>query len=141
MSEESIKDKTIAGVKWTALEQFSTQAITFVLSIILARLLTPTDYGTIGVLSIFMAVSGTFIDSGFGQALIRKMDCKDEDYSTILYFNLAVSLLCYVVLFACSSFIASFFNIPILSSIVKVYCLIGDKCIWFGSSHKADQKP
>lgn len=123
MSEESIKDKTIAGVKWTALEQFSTQAITFVLSIILARLLTPTDYGTIGVLSIFMAVSGTFIDSGFGQALIRKMDCKDEDYSTILYFNLAVSLLCYVVLFACSSFIASFFNIPILSSIVKVYCL------------------
>ena len=97
MSEESIKDKTIAGVKWTALEQFSTQAITFVLSIILARLLTPTDYGTIGVLSIFMAVSGTFIDSGFGQALIRKMDCKDEDYS--LYCILIWPYLCYVMLY------------------------------------------
>lgn len=123
MSEESIKDKTLSGVKWTALEQFSTQAITFVLSIILARLLDPTDYGTIGVLSIFMAVSGTFIDSGFGQALIRKTDCKEEDYSTILYFNMAVSLLCYIILFICSPLIASFFNIPILSSIVKVYCL------------------
>jgi len=123
MAEESIKEQTISGVKWTALEQFSTQAISFVLSIILARLLTPSDYGTIGVLSIFMAVSGAFIDSGFGQALIRKIDIKDEDYSTILYFNLAVSLLCYVILFACSSLIASFFNMPILSSIVKVYCL------------------
>lgn len=124
MPEESLKDKTISGVKWTALEQFSTQAITFVLSIILARMLTPTDYGTIGVLSIFMAVSGTFIDSGFGQALIRKNDCNDEDYSTILYFNLVVSILCYMILFFCSPLIASFFNIPLLSSIVKVYCLI-----------------
>lgn len=123
MSEEGLKDKTFSGIKWTALEQFGTQSITFVLSIILARLLTPTDYGTIGVLSIFMAVSGTFIDSGFGQALIRKMDCNDKDYSTIFYFNLAVSTACYAILFACSSLIASFFNMPILSPIVKVYCL------------------
>lgn len=123
MAEESLKSKTISGVKWTALEQFSTQAITFVLSIILARLLTPTDYGTIGVLSIFMAVSGVFIDSGFGQALIRKMDCDEKDYSTIFYFNLLVSFLCYVVLFACAPLISSFFNMPILTSIVKVYCL------------------
>lgn len=123
MSEKSVKSQTLSGVKWTALEQFSTQAITFVISIMLARLLNPTDYGTIGVLSIFMAVSGVFIDSGFGQALIRKIDIKDEDYSTIFYFNLSVSFLCYAILFACSSIIASFFKMPILSPIIKVYCL------------------
>lgn len=124
MSQENIKEKTISGMKWTALEQCCTYIISFGIGIILARLLTPADYGTIGVLSIFMAVSGTFIDSGFGQALIRKMDCKDKDYSTIMYFNLAVSIVCYLILFACSPFIASFFKMPILSSIVKVYCLI-----------------
>jgi len=123
MAEESIKSQTLSGVKWTTLEQFSSQAITFVLSVILARLLTPTDYGTIGMLSIFMAVSGTFIDSGFGQALIRKEDIKDEDYSTIFYFNLVVSVLCYAVLFVCSSYIADFFNMQTLSPIVKLYCL------------------
>lgn len=123
MSEESVKSQTLSGVKWTALEQFSTQAISFVISIILARLLNPTDYGTIGVLSIFMAVSGVFIDSGFGQALIRKIDIKEEDYSTIFYFNLVVSVLCYFLLFACSPLIATFFKMPILSPIVKVYCL------------------
>lgn len=122
MSEENIREKTISGIKWTALEKFSTQAVMFVISVILARLLNPTDYGTIGLVSIFMAVSGTFIDSGFGQALIRKQDCSDKDYSTIFYFNLAVSLVCYIILFACSPLIASFFNIPILSSIVKIYC-------------------
>lgn len=122
MPEENLKDKTLSGIKWTALEQFSVQAITFALSIILARLLTPTDYGTIGVLSIFIAVSGAFIDSGFGQALIRKKDCNDVDYSTILYFNIAVSVACYLLLFLCSPLIAGFFNMPILSSIVKVYC-------------------
>ena len=79
MTEDSIKKQTLSGVKWTALEQFSTQVITFVLSIILARLLLPSDYGTIGLLAVFMAVSGTFIDSGFGQALIRKSDIREED--------------------------------------------------------------
>ena len=123
MTEDSIKKQTLSGVKWTALEQFSTQVITFVLSIILARLLLPSDYGTIGLLAVFMAVSGTFIDSGFGQALIRKSDIREEDYSTVFYFNLSVSVLCYVAAFLCSSLIASFFNMPILSLVVKVYCL------------------
>lgn len=123
MAEESVKEQTLSGMKWTILDQFSVYAITFTLSIILARLLNPTDYGTIGVLSVFIAVSGAFIDSGFGQALVRKLDCKDEDYSTIFFFNLGVSIICYLILFACSPLIASFFKMPILTSIVKVYCL------------------
>lgn len=123
MPETNLKAKTFNGVKWTGLEQIATQAISFVIGVILARLLNPTDYGTIGMLSIFMAVSGTFIDSGFGQALIRKTDCTQADYSTIMYFNLAVSVVCYIILFSCSPLIASFFNMPILSSVVKVYCL------------------
>ncbi len=120
---ESIKKQTLSGVKWTAIESFSTQAIAFVIGIILARLLSPSDYGIIGVLAVFMAVSGTFIDSGFGQALIRKQNLKDIDCSTVFYFNIAISIVCYVILFFCSPFIADFFKMPILTSIVKVYCL------------------
>ncbi|WP_073348093.1 lipopolysaccharide biosynthesis protein [Bacteroides congonensis] len=121
---ESVKKQTLSGVKWTALEQFSTQAITFVLGVILARILSPSDYGTIGVLAVFMAVSQTFIDSGFGQALIRKPDLKDIDCNTVFYFNIGISILCYIILFICSPFIAEFFNMPILNRIVKIYCVI-----------------
>lgn len=120
---ESIKKQTLSGVKWTAMESFSTQAITFVIGIILARLLSPSDYGIIGVLSVFMAVSGAFIDSGFGQALIRKQNLRDIDYSTVFYFNIVISIICYLILFFCSSLIADFFKMPILTSVVKVYCL------------------
>lgn len=117
-----IKKQTISGVKWTAIESVSSYTITFVLGIILARLLNPTDYGTIGVLSVFIAISGTFIDSGFGQAIIRKKDLTDLDCSTVFYFNIGVSIFCYMVLFIGSPRIAEFFRMPILSSIIKVYC-------------------
>lgn len=120
---ESIKKQTFSGIKWTALEQLSTHVVTFVLGIILARLLSPSDFGTVGVLSVFMAVSQTFIDSGFGQALIRQKKLNDVDCSTVFYFNIAVSLVCYLILFLCAPLIADFFAMPILSSIVKVYCL------------------
>lgn len=118
-----IKRQTISGVKWTAIESISNHAITFILGIVLARLLNPTDYGTIGVLSVFIAISNTFIDSGFGQAIIRKKDLSDTDCSTVFYFNIGISLLCYIALFLCSPWIADFFKMPILTSIVKIYTL------------------
>lgn len=120
---QSIKKQTLNGVKWTALEQFSNQAISFVLGLILARLLSPSDYGTIALLSVFMAVSWVFIDSGLSTGLVRKPDLKDIDCSTVFYFNLIVSGVCYIMLFLCSPLIAEFFNTPILEDIVKVYCL------------------
>lgn len=118
---DNLKSETISGVKWTAIEKFSTQIVNFLLGLLLARLLSPSDFGTIGMLGIFMAISGTFIDSGFSSALIRKPEISDKDYSTAFYFNIVVGLLCYAIMFVCSPLIARFFDMPILNGIVKVY--------------------
>ena len=117
----SITEDTISGVKWTAIEKVSTQIVNFLLGLLLARLLDPSDFGTIGMLGIFMAISSTFIDSGFSSALIRKPEISDEDYSTAFYFNIIAGLVCYALMFVCSSLIADFFEMPILNGIVKVY--------------------
>lgn len=118
-----IKNQTISGVKWTAIERFSIQGVQFLLGIVVARLLTPADYGVIGMLGIFMAVSQTLIDSGIGTALIRKLDRTDADFSTAFYFNVVIASLCALVLFLCSPLIADFFRLPILSPIAKLSSL------------------
>lgn len=115
-----LKEKTLSGVKWNAIGRFSTQGVSFVISILLARILSPSDYGVIGMIGIFMAIAQTFIDSGFGSALIRKKDCTDLDYSTAFYFNMVVGAVCYLILFFAAPLIAAFFNTPILRDIVRV---------------------
>ena len=115
-----LRDKTVSGVKWSAIGRFSTQGIGFLIGLILARLLSPADYGVVGMVGIFFAIAQTFIDSGFGSALIRKTDCTDADYSTAFYFNAVVGLLCCVILSFASPIIADFFNTPILADIVIV---------------------
>ena len=119
----SIKEQTISGFKWNAFGQFSTYVIQFVLSIIMARLLNPADYGVIGMLAIFMAVAQSFISSGFGNALIRKMDRTEVDCSTAFYFNVGVAFLLYGVFFMTAPAIATFYNTPILTRIIRVYSL------------------
>ena len=84
----SLKEKTVKGFVWSSIDRFSGQAIQFVFSILIARLLTPEDYGVIAMLGVFLAVSQTFIDSGFGTALIRKIDRTEVDFSTVFYFNI-----------------------------------------------------
>lgn len=118
-----LKDKAISGVKWNAIGRFSTQGVNFVIGLILARLLSPSDYGVVGMVGIFFAIAQTFIDSGFGSALIRKNDCNDSDYSTAFYFNIVVGLVCCILLCIASPFIADFFNTPILKDLVKVMSL------------------
>ena len=115
-----LTNKTLSGVKWSAIGRFSTQGISFVISILLARILSPSDYGVIGMIGIFMAIAQTFIDSGFGSALIRKKDCTDTDYSTAFYFNIVVGIVSYLILFISAPFIADFFKTPILVDIVRV---------------------
>lgn len=115
-----LTDKTLSGVKWSAIGRFSTQGISFVIGILLARILSPSDYGVIGMIGIFMAIAQTFIDSGFGSALIRKKDCSDTDYSTAFYFNIAVGIVSYLILFFSAPLIADFFKTPILIDIVRV---------------------
>lgn len=116
----SLKDKTVKGVFWSAIDRFSTQGIQFVFGILIARLLLPSDYGVIAMLGIFMAVAQTFIDSGFGTALIRKLNRTQTDYSTVFYFNIAVSVIAYIGLWFASPYIADFYNIPLLESVTKV---------------------
>lgn len=115
-----LKEKTISGIKWSAIGRFSTQGISFIIGLVLARILSPADYGVTGMVGIFFAIAGTFIDSGFGTALIRKKDCTDVDYSTAFYFNAVVGLICCIVLSLAAPFIADFFNTPILADIVVV---------------------
>lgn len=115
-----LKEKTLSGVKWSAIGRFSTQGISFLIGLILARILSPSDYGVTGMVAIFFAIAQTFIDSGFGSALIRKQDCTDVDYSTAFYFNAVVGLVFCLLLSLAAPFIAEFFNTPILEDIVVV---------------------
>ena len=109
---------------WTALQKYSNMGIQFISGIILARLLTPYDYGCIGMLAIFMALAGTFIDGGFGSALIQKKRPTQADYSTIFFWNIAMSALMYAVLFFAAPAIARFYDIPLLSSVLRVQGLV-----------------
>lgn len=119
----SLKDKTVKGVIWSAVDRFSAQGIQFVFSILIARLLVPEDYGVIAMLNIFLAVSQTFIDSGFGTALIRKIDRTETDFSTVFYFNIAVASVFYIILFFSASAIANFYDTPLLESVTKIIAL------------------
>jgi len=116
----SLKQKTISGLLWSFIDSIAGQGLTFIAGIILARMLSPKEFGLIGMLAIFIAISQSFIDSGFRQALIRKQNCTQADYSTVFYFNIVVGLLLYIVLFACASSISDFFNEPILKQLIKI---------------------
>lgn len=122
--QQSLKSKTINGIAWSAFDKFAVQGIQFVIGIILARLLIPSDYGLIGMLTIFISISQIFIDSGFSKALIQKKDRKDEDYYTVFYFNLVVSLLLYLILFISAPYIASFYNEPDLLLVTRILALV-----------------
>ena len=121
---DNLKQKAASGVAWTSIQKFAGMGVSFIAGIILARLLTPEDYGCIGMLSIFMLLAGAFVDGGFASALIQKKRPTQEDYSTIFFFNLGMSLLMYVILFACAPAIARFYKMPILSSVLRVQGLV-----------------
>ena len=95
----SLKNKTVRGVVWSSMERFSVQGILFLVMIVMARMLTPGDYGLVGMLTVFIAISQSLVDSGFSQALIRKQDRTETDNSTVFYFNLVIGILMYGVLF------------------------------------------
>lgn len=121
---ESLKNKTIKGVGWSAIDNISSYAVTFLVGLILARLLTPDDYGLIGIISIFTAVCGCFIRAGFGTALIRKKDATEDDYCTVFVCNLFMSIFLYGVLFLCAPYIAAYFSREELVSLVRVESLV-----------------
>lgn len=118
--EKSLKEKTVKGVLWSSIDRFSSQGISFVFSMLIARMLMPSDYGVVAMLGIFMAVSGCFIDSGFGTALVRKLDRTETDFSTVFYFNIVVALFFYGLLWLASPYIADFYDLPLLEDVTKI---------------------
>lgn len=118
-----LKHQTVKGVYWSSVERFSAQGIQFILGLILARILSPSEYGIIGMLSIFIAVAQSFIDSGFSNALIRKNDRTETDFSTVFYFNIVTGIVAYLILYFLAPVIANFYNTPILSKLTKVVAI------------------
>ncbi len=120
---ENLKNKAVKGVIWSFVDQFSIQIIQFVISIILARLLLPTDYGLVGMLAFFMAIACVFIDGGFASALIQRKDRTDRDLNTVFYINVGMSVLFYGILALSAPWIAEFYNQSELVLIIRIYCL------------------
>lgn len=120
VKQNSLKQKATVGVFWITAQRFSHILVNFVSGIILARLLSPEDYGLIGMLSIFMLVAGTFIDGGFGFAIIQKKRPTQEDYSTVFFWNLGLAIVLYLILFVCAPAIASFYHVSLLSKVLRV---------------------
>lgn len=120
----SLKEKTITGILWSSIDSFAGQGIYFVFGVFLARILSPFEFGLIGILTIFITISQTIIDSGFRQALIRKNNCTQIDYSTVFYFNIIVSILFYFILFLSATYISNFFNEAILKDLIRVLGLV-----------------
>lgn len=112
--------KAVTGVVWASVDQFTTMGLQFVSNLILARLLLPSDYGAVAMLSIFLVVSNTLIDGGFGNALIQKKNPTQADYSTIFFWNLALSSFLYILLFLFAPLIASFYNLPVLCNVLRI---------------------
>lgn len=123
MSEPSLKDKTVKGVGWSAIDNVAQYAVSFIVSIVLARLLSPEDYGLLGIIAIFTAVCTALISGGFGTALIRKKDATDDDYNTAFIVNMGMSLLLYAIIFFCAPLIARFFDRTELVSLARVSSL------------------
>lgn len=121
--EENLKHKAVKGVAWNFIGTSGNKIIQFAITLVLARLLTPADYGLIGMLGFFIGIANTFIDSGFSSALIQHRDRKTEDYCTVFYVNFGMSCVMYGILYLTAPWIAGFYNHPILIKIIRIYSL------------------
>lgn len=124
-----LKKKTIKGALWSFFDSFTNQGISFLVGIILARLLLPSDYGMIAMISLFIAISKIFVNSGFRSALVRKQDCTEADLNTAFVFNISVGLFFYLFLFLAAPYISIFFNQPQLTGIIRTQGI----CVIFAS--------
>ena len=119
----NLKKDTTKGVIWSSIERFGTQGVQFLVMLVMARLLSPKDYGIIGMLVVFVGIAQAFVDGGFSQALIRKTDRTEVDNSTVFYFNIVVSIVIYCLFYLCAPWVADFYNMPMLTPFMRVICL------------------
>lgn len=123
MSEENLGQKTKKALYWKFAEQFSNYGIQFLIGIVMARLLSPSDYGITALPAVFMAIAGVFVEAGFSSALVRKPELREEDLSTTFFYSVVVGVICYFILFIASPWIADFYNTPVLKSLMRVTAL------------------
>lgn len=124
MEKGDLKHKTVFGMIWSATGKMGTLAVNFISNLVLARLLMPADFDCIGMLAIFLAVSNIFIQGGLGAALIQKKDPTPLDYSTVFYWNLVFAVIFYLILYAIAPFVANFYELPILKSMLRVQSIV-----------------
>ena len=118
-----LKSQALFGLIWTFAEQFGTQLISFIVSIILARLLLPSEFGLIGMIAIFIQVGNTLLKSGLSQSLIRDSQIDQEDYATVFFYNLGASIILYIIAYFTAPLISNFYSEPVLTPLVQLYCL------------------
>ena len=123
MGESNIKQKTFSGFFWRFAERCGAQGVNFIVSIILARLLLPKDYGIVALATVFISVLQVFVDGGLGNALIQKLDADDTDFSTVFYFNIIMCSIIYAGMFFAAPFIADFYGNKLITSVVRVLSL------------------
>lgn len=119
----TLKSKTVSGLGWSAADAFSAQGVNFLVGLILARLLSPAEYGLIGIAMIFIVILSGFVDCGFSSALIRRKEVSDKDYNTMFIINLGMSIVVYFILFFCAPLIAGFFEREEVTSLLRVLSL------------------
>lgn len=117
------KKSVLSGVFWKFAERVGAQAVSLIVSIVLARLLAPSEYGAISLVMVFINIANVFVTSGFGTALIQKKDADDVDFSTVFYFSLFFSTCVFIILFFSAGFIADFYEMPILKPVFRVLSL------------------
>lgn len=123
MRNNYLKKNVISSLFWRFSERTAAQGVSFIVSVILARLLTPEDYGLIGLITVFISIATVFISSGFGNALIQKENATQTDFSSVFYFSIFMGVAIYVVLFFTAPFIAVFYNEPLLIPVIRVLSL------------------
>lgn len=121
---ESLKKRTVIGTLWSALQKFGTLIIAFVANMILARVLTPEDFGCIAMLAIFIVIADTFVDSGLGSAIIQKKEISGKDLSTVFYFNIFLAVVLYLLLFFLAPIVAEFYKIKLLCDVLRIEGLL-----------------
>lgn len=129
---QSIAKTAVKGTIWSAVDKFGVMTLQFLVYVVLARLLTPADFGAIGMLMIFITMSQAFADGGFGSALIQKKSTTQTDYSTVLYWNLCVGILLFLTLYTIAPFVAEFYNMPILAPVLRT---IGIAMFFIGAAN------
>ena len=121
---DSLRNKAVKGVGWSFADNLSNQGITFLVGLVLARLLTPAEYGLIGIILIFVAVFNSIVDGGLSNALIRKPDADEKDLNTVFYSNLAVSVLLCVAMYGSAVWVGAFFDQPTLVELTRAMSII-----------------